>query len=115
MDAIKFIAERNRMCKSSVSCVGCTLSNKAVGLCIKWCFEHPEEAAAAVEQWANEHPRKTRQSEFLKQWPRAKMDKRHVLLIQPCDIDAIAYEDGGLNCDGSCDKCRREFWMQEVE
>ena len=75
----------------------------------------PEALVQDMEQWVLEHPRKTRQSAFLKQWPNAKMDKRHVLLIQPCDIDATAYEDGGLNCDGSCDKCRREFWMQEVE
>lgn len=110
MDAIKFIAERNRMCKSSASCVGCMLSNKASGLCTKWCFEHPDEAVAAVEQWANEHPRKTRQSEFLKQWPNAKAGNG--VLFCPKNVDTK------FQCCITvkrCDDCRREFWMQEVE
>lgn len=110
MDAIKFIAERNRMCKSSVHCVGCSLSNKAVGLCTKWCFEHPEEAVAAVEQWAKEHPRKTRQLEFLKVFPNA--DVVDGLLFCPRSVDR-AYI---CKCARKeCGECRREFWMQEVE
>lgn len=75
----------------------------------------PEALVQDMEQWVLEHPHKTRQSEFLKQWPHAKMTNQGILPIQPCDIDTKSYEDCGLNCDGYCDQCRRDFWMQEVE
>lgn len=111
MDAVKFMKERNRMCKASGACAGCALRDKATGLCPKWCFEHPEEAVAAVEKWAEEHPIKTRQSEFLKQWPNASADEDGVLFC-PKTVDSahICY------CkDKGCVVCRREFWLQEVE
>lgn len=56
MDAVKFLAERQRMCGTYDICEGCALHKMHIGLCPKWCFEHPEEAVAAVEKWAKEHP-----------------------------------------------------------
>lgn len=118
MDAVDFITERNRMCKSSASCAECVLSNKVIGLCTKWCFEHPEEVVAAVEQWANEHPRKTRQSEFLKMFPNVDLDSEGVINILPCQMDTKRYpvNDNGGGCKTApCVICKQEFWMQEVE
>lgn len=116
MDAVEFLNEKRRMCNSyGPGCDGCPFDGVVTGICSCWCFESPKDAIAIVEQWANEHPRKTRQSEFLKQWPHAKMTNQGILPIQPCDIDTKSYEDSGLNCDGYCDQCRRDFWMQEVE
>lgn len=74
MDAVKFLAERERMCKTYDICEGCPLRKMHTGLCYKLCFKHPEEAVAAVEKWAQEHPRKTRQSEFLKLFPDAPLN-----------------------------------------
>lgn len=71
----------------------------------------PEALVQDMEQWVLEHPRKTRQSEFLKQWPNASVNKG-VLMINPCHIDVTI--DNGV-CSGKCRDCRREFWMQEVE
>lgn len=78
-------------------------------------FDHRshEELVAEVEQWAKEHPAKTRQSVFLKQWPNA-VTNNGVLNLTPCNIDQSLYDI--QRCNGAdCSKCRREFWMQEVE
>lgn len=117
MDAVKFMKERNRMCKASGACAGCALRDKATGLCTKWCFEHPEEAVAFVEKWAKEHPRKTRQSVFLEQYPEASVSEHGVLLVCPCPISASHRNANGgcATIDRRCDDCRKEYWMQEVE
>lgn len=74
-----------------------------------------ESLVEAVEAWAAEHPRKTRQSEFLKQWPDAALYDDGVLGISPC---SLSKKKNGDRCDDrtkSCRDCRREFWMEEVE
>lgn len=82
---MKFFEERERMCLAHpVACKGCPLSEKFIGICLVWCVKHPEEAIAVVEQWANEHPRQTRQSEFLKHYPNARLDNNGVVDIPPC-------------------------------
>lgn len=72
-----------------------------------------EGMVKAAEQWAAEHPVKTRQSEFLKQWPDARIKKADGLpMASPCDLD------GKLagKCDGiRCPECRKKFWLAEVE
>lgn len=76
-----------------------------------------ETLAKAVEMWAAEYPRKTRQDVFLEQWPDAQLDEDGVLKVCPALISA-AYidEDGGcVDLCRVCVDCRREFWMQEVE
>jgi hypothetical protein len=66
-----------------------------------------------VEEWAAEHPRKTRQSVFLEQYPEAYVAKSTGLIdIQPCFIDKTLNPRG---CVKKCVDCKREFWMQEVE
>ena len=117
MDAVEFINERNRMCKASTACAGCALRDRATGLCPKWCFEHPEEAVAAVEKWTEEHPRKTRQSVFLEQYPETQIDNNGVLGVCPAPIFHSHRTDGGgcIDLDRKCPDCRREFWSQEVE
>ena len=125
MDALKFIEERNRMCERywqvDGDCDGCPLvdtrecnemrnmvddSGKAVGKVVE-----------IVEKWSNEHPRKTRQSVLLEQYPEADLDTHGLALLCPIAISA-AYRDSSGLCadpDRECGDCRREFWMQEVE
>lgn len=124
MDALKFIEERNRMCERywqvDGDCDGCPLVNvdecnelrnmvddvgKAVGKVVE-----------IVEKWSKEHPRKTRQSVFLEQWPETNIEAG-VLKLRPCMISE-SYRDAQGNCatiQRKCSDCRREFWMQEVE
>lgn len=119
MDAVKFIEERNRMCKSfGDSCTGCPASN-ASGCCAVDRASTLDATAqiAIVEEWSAAHPRKTRQSVFLEQWPGAILDVFGVLRLCPVDISAAHRRSDGecKNPEKSCIDCRREFWMQEVE
>lgn len=113
MDALKFIEERNRMCdyyKNGCE-AGCRDCPAFDIMCSSVQFV-TSEYIAAVEQWSKEHPRKTRQDVFLKQWPNAAVYGDGVLAVVPCLVDKIATE----RCVGTaCGDCRREFWMQEVE
>ena len=72
-----------------------------------------EELVAEVEQWAKEHPVKTRQSVFLEQWPNGVTDNGGIVGTCPRSVD----KNYICNVDrfGGCPNCRREFWMQEVE
>lgn len=121
MDAVKFLEERNRMCKSfAPDCEGCRVdkAKPVVDECFRWILDNPERAVQIVEEWYAAHPRKTRQSVFLKQWPNARIDENGVVAIMPCRMNAKEFrtEDGVCNRHGKhCDDCCREFWMQEVE
>lgn len=72
MDAVKFIKERDRMCKSYY--------DAEKGYCSDGCPAHDvqcsdldglstdaEELVTLVEKWSAAHPRKTRKSVFLEQ------------------------------------------------
>lgn len=75
-------------------------------------------AVKFVEQWAAEHPVKTRQSEFLKQWPETKLMQDGIIKICPSAVSASYREKDG-SCailrSGSCTECRKAFWLAEVE
>lgn len=108
MDAVKFIEEHRRMYKVT----GKHLPTLAEGI-------PAEDVVKEVEEWSAAHPRKTRQSVFLEQWPNAARDRGGVVNICPklLDVDISCTDDEtertGL-CK-ACDDCRREFLMQEVE
>ena len=121
MDAVKFIKERARMCDSLFGCEGCPADSQENGL--GECFVGikskyaPEQQIEIVDKWSKEHPRKTRQSVFLEQYPEAKLDGGDCLELCPCTISA-AHRDEYGRCalvDTKCFVCRREFWTQEVE
>ena len=70
-----------------------------------------------VEEWAAAHPRKTRQSVFLEQYPEALVLDGGTLSACPV-LFSSEYRNAYGGCAspyGSCAECRREFWMQEVE
>lgn len=122
MDAVKFIEERRRMCKSfDTGCNGCPAFNACNNnLCCAVGNESKMDATsqiAIVEEWSAAHPRKTRQSVFLEQYPDAVLDKFGVIQMCPMAI-SVAYRDSDGECknpEKMCIDCRREFWMQEVE
>lgn len=113
MDAVEFIRARNRMCRAFVkTCDGCPAYENG------WECDNDawdEKIVATVEQWSKDHPLKTRQGEFLKQWPNAKIDCQGVIAIDPCDLDKTLCKKEGDFYNGNCYECRREFWGQEVE
>ena len=122
MDTVKFIEERRRMCKSfDDGCNGCPAFNACDNnLCCAVGNESMMDVTAQiaiVEEWSAAHPRKTRQSVFLEQYPDAVLDGFGVLRICPIYISADCRNNynGCKNIGKKCSDCRREFWMHEVE
>ena len=117
MDAVKFIQERNRMCKSfhdGEGCMSCPVYKEGSRcMAILW----KEEIIPVVEKWSKENPCKTRQSVFLEQYPEAAIDSYGVLNLCPTPISKSHRNIYGkcAHAGVKCDQCRREFWMQEVE
>ena len=119
MDAVKFIEERNRMCKSFDKCsYGCPAWDGSCKLETGTYLEcEAAKQVEIVEEWSAAHPRKTRQSVFLEQWPEAYVSDSGVLDICPVDVSAKhRTEQGGCaNPVCRCAECCKEFWGQEVE
>lgn len=114
MDALEFLKEQSRMCKSYTGCGGCPLERGNCGFSTSTLVEKCEIIVTTVEKWSKEHPRKTRQSVFLKQWPNAKICVDGVLDFCPQELDTH-YSCKSTDIEMRCQSCRREFWMQEVE
>lgn len=73
-----------------------------------------EGMVKAAEQWAAEHPVKTKQSVFLEQFPNAPIyTNTHNVALDPCLVDTALR--GHCPTGRGCDICRREFWLAEVE
>lgn len=122
MDAVKFIEERNRMCKSfDTGCYGCPASNCEGELL--YCAVGQDSTVdakaqiAIVEKWSSAHPHKTRQSVFLEQWPEAEVDDNGILTLCPAPISSTHRNEYGgcANYGAKCTDCCREFWLHEVE
>ena len=109
MDAVKFVEERRRMFAVTGENPKYSLFNMST------CAE---DVVKEVEDWSAAHPRKTRQSVFLEQWPEAELTKDGAISICPIAVSA-AYRNKTGGCASTtrprCAVCRREFWMQEVE
>ena len=112
MDAVEYLKTLCRMC--NCECYKCEFGKRLRGFetCTVWRKTNPEEAVAIVEQWAKEHPIKTRQSEFLKHYPGARITIDGFLHACPMDVSS----DTGINCSAqTCTECRKAFWLAEVE
>lgn len=109
MDVAEFFSEFRRMCKSSNDCTKCEYNGDRCDNAI----ELLEKTVAKVEQWSKEHPRKTRQSVFLEQWPETALVDG-IISINPCSLVATCKLKTECH-KTSCPDCRHEFWMQEVK
>lgn len=114
MDAIEYLKAKARMCVSVKGCRNCPLDkiNKTYDInCFDRGFE--EEAAAIVEKWAELHPVKTRQSEFLKLYPNVAIKDGAIKL---CPFNLNVHFNCRANSEQiSCNTCRKEYWLKEVE
>ena len=111
MDAIEFVKQLRRMNEQGVP------KNRFIYPCVGQETDSPEEVVAEVEEWAKEHPAKTRQSVFLEQFPNVRLDTNEIIDISPCRVDPKQYPFNGKDCCKfrSCGECRRDFWLAEVE
>ena len=118
MDAVRFLKERKRLCEMYEVCGGCPANRTDVG-CIFSVTNGatPEEQSEFMESWSAAHPRKTRQSVFLEQYPEAQIDANGVLDICPAPIFHSHRIDGGgcIDFHKKCVDCRREFWLEDIE
>ena len=114
MDAVEYVKQRERMCDYYVNCGDCPAGN------YEGCASLNEipNLVPIVEKWAKEHPVKTRQSEFLKQWPDAEVGDDGYPSVAPCQLykDIEEKDENGVCCKNcGCAECRRDFWLKEIE
>ena len=118
MDAVEFFKTVSRSCKNQ-ECKECPICKECT--CMVWfddkSIKDIEEMVSKVEQWAKEHPVKTRQSEFLKKFPNA--DLKTIARMLPCSLDETmkplrCAKYGYLSITCRCDKCRFDYWNEEV-
>lgn len=102
MDAIEFVKQLRRM-------------NKNASRKYNIFNDSPEDVVSEVEQWSKEHPRRTRQSVFLDQWPEAEIDENGYLMLCPITVSADRRNRHDDCTTLKCIDCRRKFWMQEVK
>ena len=114
MDAVEYVKQRRRMCDYYVNCGDCPACD------YEWCssLNGIPNLVPIVEKWAKEHSVKTRMSEFLKQWPNAEISDDGLPSIAPCQLDVrFIHGKAQKDCEdrGVCNKCRRDFWLKEIE
>lgn len=117
MDAVEFFKTANRICEKQRCCKECPIFYKDGRGCIVGvdgdAIKSIEKAVPKVEQWAKDHPVKTRQSEFLKMFPNAMINESDgILCVYPCDVEGVK-RIGCANGKG-CNDCRLEYWLAEV-
>lgn len=115
MDTVEFLNEGTRMCNNYEACVGCPMEETDDCCMVNM---NLKQMISIVEQWAKEHPVKTRQSEFLKQWPDAEISNDGLLSIAPCQLDVgLIHGKSQEDCENRevCGICRRDFWLKEIE
>lgn len=114
MDAVEFLKARRKLCDDNVCGESCPL--------FYCCDDDVEDnrirQVLAVEKWAKEHPVKTRQDEFFKQWPDAEIGYDGLPTVAPCQLNIELLQcESQDDCEnrGVCGKCRRDFWLKEIE
>lgn len=119
MDAVEFFKTVNRICKNK-DCNECPVykNNKCCMIGFDdYSVKSIEETVLKVEQWAKDHPVKTHQSEFLKKFPNADMQR--ICTFFPCVMDqtirptrCVKYES--FSSPKKCVECRKDYWTEEV-
>lgn len=112
-----------RMCKSYDDCKSCPLgcNNNRKGITCDYIVRaYPDKANEIILKWCEEHPIKTRQSEFLKMFPNAQISSDGVIEIMPCAIEKNKHITSNSSCTvahgfNNCDECRKKFWLAEVK
>lgn len=111
-----FVKEKNRMCQSLKPETLCPLKQGWTSWfcdeCDGMCFQEIDFAIRTVQKWSDEHPLKTRQSEFLKMFPNAQLESRRLAFCPKLfDTTEKCIKDGS----GGCTVCMVKYWLTEVE
>ena len=114
MDAIKFLEERKRMCKTAECCDDCPAH--VDGECCMnnaMTYQTPETMVRIVEEWSFMHPVKTMQTEYLKMFPNANLDSDGVLWLCPVTAGGRSVcikTNHDIPSSQTCWECRKNFW-----
>ena len=114
MDAVEFLKALGRLCNNYLCGDNCPL----IDICDDVSDDGYVRKVQIVERWAKAHPIKTRQSEFLKQWPDAEIGDDGYPSVAPCQLykDMEEKDENGVCCKNcGCGICRRDFWLKEIE
>ena len=123
-----FVKEYSRLCdayrlpQKSACRTDCPFINMRCAFPENVNINHPERFEKTyniVEKWSDTHPVKTRQSEFLKAYPDAKINTdTGAIAIFPCVINKKLT---GEHCKkysqrtDECDACAWDWWTEEIE
>lgn len=109
------LTDINRICKEHTECRECPLHGVCDDFVTElWDDDELQKIEAECDKWLAEHPekpKKTRQSEFLKLFPKAEIWKG-AINICPSKMGA---EVAGCDDDDSCTECKRRYWLEEIE
>lgn len=110
MDAVEYLKNKERcVCRSSCSrCPFDSTNNGKNVECEDLEAKYPETAVEIIEKWSAEHPVKTRQSEFLKLFPRAAINKNGMISICPRLLDTTFKCPNVFNLP--CESCIKDYW-----
>lgn len=125
MDAVEYEKYRIKMCKETIlkkgGCGACKMYDVVRQRCrtpASVCMEEDEDYyrknVAIVEQWAKDHPVKTRQSEFLKRFPNADLSRLKPCMIEKDKRVMWCSKYANYEVNGGCDECRDAYWNEEV-
>ena len=102
-----------RMCRKYhyINCQSCPMWDERCNLRMMN-DAHLDKANEIILKWCKEHPIQTRQSEFLKMFPNAKMDNHGVLICCPSLAD-VNFKCNAENV--ACAECSKEYWLAGVD
>lgn len=122
MDVLEYEKARIRMCRTMIlkegGCEACPLFNGLKRRCgfAASIAENMDENAIRknidiVIKWAKDHHVKTRQSEFLKMFPDAKINDDGILAFCP---GAFSQKEKYCHKYNKCEECCKDYWLKEV-
>ena len=109
MDAVEYVKQRERMCNYYTNCTECKAGDYEGCSSLNGVFK----LVPIVEQWAKEHPVKTRQSELQKLFPDLTLEDGCFCMC-PQYVGQKECIDGPVE-KSTCDKCKRDFWLAEIK
>ena len=120
-DNFDYLGELVRLCQSFDDfCKGCPLSKGSVLCGGSPCNiienDNLEHVKSLIKEWSDEHPVKTRSTEFKKIYPNCKVDNEGYPTICPYEFNTSFLgpcNSGSVTID-ECVECRRKYWGTEV-
>lgn len=123
MEVNEFFAEAKRMCLSNTSCSTCPLTRSKICDFMLYYYSTANYFIDIVIKWSKEHPKATRQSKFLEQFPNTKLNEDGVICFCPKLLDTSLYISSTdyypcskkeNNCGITCCDCLKEYWLTEI-